>query len=49
MITGKTLYDSDGNQFYPYSDSEYISSGVVVSSNMLKDDLKAISAKAQSA
>ena len=49
MITGKTLYDSDGNQFYPYSDSEYISSGVVVSSNMLKDDLKAIWAKAQSA
>ena len=42
MITGKTLYDSDGNQFYPYSDAEYISSGVVVSSNMLKDDLKAI-------
>ena len=49
MITGKTLYDSDGNQFYPYSDVEYISSGVVVSSNMLKDDLKAIWAKAQSA
>lgn len=49
MITGKTLYDSDGNQFYPYSDAEYISSGVVVNSNTLKDDLKAIWAKAQSA
>ena len=49
MITGKTLYDSDGNQFYPYCDAEYVSSGVVVSSNMLKEDLKAIWAKAQSA
>lgn len=42
MITGKTLYDSNGQQFYPYSDAEYISSGVVVNSNMLKDDLTAI-------
>ena len=49
MITGKTLYDSDGNQFYPYCDAEYVSSGVVVDTNMLKDDLKAIWAKAQSA
>ena len=49
MITGKTLYDSNGQQFYPYSDAEYVSSGVVVDTNMLKDDLKAIWAKAQSA
>ena len=49
MITGKTLYDSDGNQFYPYCDAEYVSSGVVVNTNMLKDDLKAIWTIAQSA
>ena len=42
MITGKTLYDSNGQQFYPYSDAEYISSGVIGNSNMLKEDLKAI-------
>ena len=41
-MIGKTLYDSNGQQFYPYSDAEYISSGVVVNSNMLKDDLIAI-------
>ena len=41
MITGKTLYDSNGQQFYPYSDAEYIYSGVI-GSNMLKEDLKAI-------
>ena len=49
MITGKTLYDSNGQQFYPYSDANYISSGVVVDSNMLKDDLIAIWTKAQQA
>lgn len=49
MIAGKTLYDSDGNQFYPYCDAEYVSSGVVVDTNMLKDDLKTIWDKAQSA
>ena len=38
MITGKTLYDSYGKQFYPYCDAEYVSSGVVVDTNMLKDD-----------
>ena len=49
MITGKTLYDSNGQQFYPYSDANYISSGVVVDSNMLKDDLIAIYNKANQA
>ena len=49
MITGKTLYDSDGQQFYPYSDANYISSGIVVDTNMLKDDLIAIWTKAQQA
>ena len=42
MIIGKTLYDSNGQQFYPYSDAEYVSSGVVEDTNMLKDDLKTI-------
>ena len=49
MITGKTLYDSNGQQFYPYSDAEYISSGVVADSNMLKADLIAINNKADQA
>ena len=49
MITGQTLYDSDGNSFYPYCDAEYVSSGVVADTNMLKDDLKDIWTKAQSA
>lgn len=49
MITGKTLYDSNGQQFYPYSDANYISSGIVVNSNMLKDDLIAIWTTAQQA
>lgn len=49
MITGKTLYDSNGQQFYPYSDANYISSGIVVDTNMLKDDLIAIWTKAQQA
>ena len=48
MITGKTLYDSNGQQFYPYSDAEYIFSGVV-DSNMLKADLIAINNKADQA
>ena len=49
MITGKTLYDSNGQQFYPYSDAEYIFSGVVENSNMLKADLIAIDNKANQA
>ena len=48
-MIGKILYNSDGKQFYPYSDAEYISSGIVLSSNNLKEDLKNIWAKAQSA
>ena len=48
-MIGKILYNSDGEQFYPYSDAEYISSGIVLSSNNLKEDLKNIWAKAQSA
>ena len=48
-MIGKILYNSDGEQFYPYSDAEYISSGVVLSSNNLKEDLRNIWAKAQSA
>ena len=48
MITGKPLYDSNGQQFYPYSDAEYIFSGVV-DSNMLKADLIAINNKADQA
>ena len=47
-MIGKILYNSDGEQFYPYSDAEYISSGIVLSSNNLKEDLKNIWAKAQS-
>ena len=48
MITGKTLYDSNGQQFYPYSDAEYIYSGVI-GSNMLKADLIDINNKADQA
>ena len=48
-MIGKILYNSDGKQFYPYSDAEYISSGIVLSSNNLKEDLKNIWTKAQSA
>ena len=48
-MIGKILYNNDGEQFYPYSDAEYISSGIVLSSNNLKEDLKNIWAKAQSA
>ena len=48
-MIGKILYNSDGEQFYPYSDAEYISSGIVLSSNNLKEDLKNIWTKAQSA
>lgn len=39
MITGKTLYDSNGQQFYPYSDANYIYTNIVPSSSTLAKDL----------
>lgn len=39
MITGKTLYDSDGNQFYPYCDANYIYTNIVSTSSILAKDL----------
>ena len=42
MITGKTLYDSNGQQFYPYSDANYIYTNIVPTSSTLAEDLTAI-------
>ena len=39
MITGKTLYDSNGQQFYPYSDANYIYTNIVSTSSTLAEDL----------
>lgn len=39
MITGKTLYDSNGQQFYPYSDANYIYTNIVPTSSILAEDL----------
>lgn len=42
MITGKTLYDSNGQQFYPYSDANYIYTNIVPTSSTLAEDLTAL-------
>ena len=42
MITGKTLYDSNGQQFYPYSDANYIYTNIVSTYSTLAEDLTAI-------
>ena len=42
MITGKTLYDSNGQQFYPYSNANYIYTNIVSTYSTLAEDLKAI-------
>ena len=42
MITGKTLYDSNGQQFYPYSDANYIYTNIVPASSTLAEDLTAL-------
>lgn len=42
MITGKTLYDSNGQQFYPYSNANYVYTNIVSTSSTLAEDLTAI-------
>ena len=42
MITGKTLYDSNGQQFYPYSNANYIYTNIVSTYSTLAEDLTAI-------
>lgn len=42
MMTGKTLYDSNGQQFYPYSNANYIYTNIVPASSTLAEDLIAL-------
>lgn len=41
-MIGKTLYDSNGQQFYPYSNANYVYTNIVPTSSTLAEDLTAI-------